>query len=80
MTSVDKPNCQQLQHGIYLVRTQAGFRQALKLYCEGEKLDVVGFPQAYPALVLLYIGYNGTNYVGVRTVHVNQLTKILQDA
>ena len=49
-----------LGRGFYLVRTQAGFNQALKHAAEGLKLyEHSNFPVVYPAVVLLERTYNG---------------------
>ena len=47
------PNFTHIKGRCYVVRTQAGFRQALKHYNGGDKFDEVqGYPKAYPSFVV----------------------------
>lgn len=49
------PNWRRLANGHYLVRTQAGFRQAMRDYFNEYQLhkvsNIVGYPKAYPSVV-----------------------------
>ena len=51
------PNVRQLSNGCYLVRTQAGFKRAIKAYFNEYQLsrprDIVGYPKVYPSVVRL---------------------------
>lgn len=50
-----KPNMRRLANGHYLVRTQAGFNQAMRDYFNEYQLDkvsdIAGYPRAYPSVV-----------------------------
>lgn len=57
-----KPNVRQLSNGCYLVRTQAGFKKAIKAYFEQytgyfKPHQIVGFPKEYPSVVHLNFLY-----------------------
>jgi hypothetical protein len=57
------PNFHRVAPGVYIVRTQAGFRKALKKFL-GEsyaemKSDLVGYPKEYPSMVFFSNGYKG---------------------
>lgn len=53
-----------LLNGLYLVRTQAGFKQALRHFAGEQDLNRLSpYPTVYPAIVLLkqeYSGYHST--------------------
>ena len=59
-------NMRRLSGGRFLVRTQAGFRKAVKLHFEEEGVpenrvqDVSGYPKCYPSVVELYYDYMRT--------------------
>lgn len=52
-----RPNWRRLNNGLYLVRTQAGFRHALHDYFNEYQLNamrpIVGYPKVYPSVVRL---------------------------
>lgn len=58
----------------YIVRTQAGFNQAIKHYL-GEKNEytVQGYPTSYPSLITFNMGYRGYFYLEVNSIHLNKL-------
>ena len=53
-------NIRRIAHNLYWVRTQVGFRKALKEYArsyETDWRDVSGYPKSYPALVHFDLSY-----------------------
>jgi hypothetical protein len=79
------PNFTKIGHGFYVVRTQAGFKQAIKHYVGADeysewKDDIEGHPDSYPSVVHLSIGYRGDNYVRASCMHVNEFRKGLDKA
>lgn len=70
-----------IRKGIFFIRTQAGFRKALKDFHTGtEKCDqeVHNYPKAYPCLAILHSDYNGGLYVTRGNfLHVNKLKDII---
>ncbi|CAM3794422.1 hypothetical protein [Castellaniella denitrificans] len=78
-------NMMKIAAGIYLVRTQAGFRQAIKAefsdHCEDWVMrDVEGWPTSYPSVVSLSLGYRGSLFVDCNSVHVNVIRAAISDA
>lgn len=75
------PNFTHVGGSLYIVRTQAGFKQAIK-HWRGEphhgKERVEGHPRSYPALVSLSSGYSGYHYVSVTHVHLKRLRGALR--
>jgi hypothetical protein len=64
---VNKPNYRKLTNGHgYVVRTQAGFNQAIKDWVGDEKFiykdDHFHFPTKYPSVVFFYSYYKGADY------------------
>lgn len=74
------PNWQHLSGSFYMVRTQAGFRNALRHYLEGEGLDCRGYPRTYPAMVCFSHGYNGSIYVRADVIHVKAVKAAIEKA
>lgn len=73
------PNMTALGSGMYLVRTQAGFKQALKhADCSEAKLYDT-YPKSYPCVISLTLGYDGSSFVHMSYVHVNDLLTALRD-
>jgi hypothetical protein len=72
--SVLPPNFTYVGDSFYIVRTQAGFRQALR-HWDNEKpgLPIEGFPKSYPSLVSFSNGYRGYLFVEVNCVHLKTL-------
>ena len=64
-------NFSRLGAGFYIVRTQAGFKQALKNF--GAYENVHGYPSSYPSLIALSDGYQGYHYTRVNSIHLNAL-------
>lgn len=60
-----RPNCLCIRYGMYLVRTQAGFRKAVRDFADSEGLSrdtIDKYPSAYPCLVMMHTTYNGSGY------------------
>ena len=82
------PNMKKIAPGIYLVRSEAGFRKALKEefadyykdwpWTSSHTLD--GYPKSYPSVVALHVGYRGDYVFRCNSVHVNTLLEVLRDA
>lgn len=75
---MNKENMVKLRYGMYIVRTQAGFKKAVKDFSEGDKYEVRGYPICYPSFVTLYLGYTGATFIGVNFIHINSLIKALE--
>ena len=84
-----KPNFESLDDSFYLVRTQAGFKQALrnefadrfseKGFNEMIKHHVREYPKSYPCIVSLTWGYNGADFFDCSCIHVNKLKQVLEN-
>jgi hypothetical protein len=77
------PNLTRVKAGVYVVRTQAGFRKATKEFWkemgrEDTTLELSGWPTAYPCLLVLNIAYQGYDYITIDTLTFNQLHEILE--
>lgn len=62
----------------YIVRTQAGLKQALRHHGKLSGEDVRGYPRSYPALVCFSNGYSGSEWIRVDTVHLNTLLEKIE--
>lgn len=73
------PNVTRLGTDMYLVRTQAGLRKAIKEQFEDWKsLEVHGIPTKYPAIVAIMAGRSrGIDFIQVSSVHVNVVKDVL---
>lgn len=69
------PNAVRIARGMYIVRTQAGFRKALKCECDDSHVrkKVFTYPRSYPALVSITIGYGGYEYMSVNWVPLDKV-------
>lgn len=77
------PNVQKVACGMYVVRTQAGFKQAVKDYLGDDFTmqsfnSVEGIPTRYPCVVSLCDSYRGYHFIKVNTVHLNVLHDVCQ--
>ena len=78
-------NMIRIAYGIYLVKTQAGFRKALKTQFSGDYGDwrwmaankLYGHPTKYPAVVSLSVGYDGGHCFICNKVSVAALKLVL---
>lgn len=77
-----KPNMRRLSNGAYLVRSQAGFRKALKDFFEEHQLprmrEIDGYPKSYPSVVTLSFVY-GWNEAKARCVPINRYVDWLKE-
>lgn len=77
--SEERPNWRYLGNGFYLVRTQAGFKQAAHHFLNERdpKLvsDVQGYPRSYPAVCVFSLTYQGYHALDANVLHVNSLMK-----
>lgn len=81
-------NFKYVSDSVYIVRTQAGFESAVKHYAIDrgysdfrEIFDYLeGYPKSYPSLVSFATEYAGYHYVRARCVHINTLTKAIEES
>lgn len=77
-----RPNCLRIRYGMYLVRTQAGFRKAVRDFADSEGLSrdtIDKYPSAYPCLVMMHSTYNGGGHdISVRVMKLNTLIALLR--
>lgn len=71
-----RPNYKQITYGVYVVRTQAGFKQALKHFDAYSHVE--GFPTSYPSVVFISDNYHGYHYTEVKCIHVNKMRDMLE--
>ena len=57
--ATDYGNLVRLRNNVYIVRTQAGFRKALKYFNDEMPLYRSGYPKSYPSLVFFSLEYAG---------------------
>lgn len=73
-----KSNFRKLYDGLYLVRTQAGFKQACNDYTgHDDDHEVEGYPTSYPSIVRFVDAYKGCLYTYIQCSHVNKYKKHL---
>jgi hypothetical protein len=78
-----RPNMTYLGGSLYIVRTQAGFEQAVKHFERPDPVDwneVEGYPKSYPSLLVLHRMYRGYTYVHVEAHHVKNLKTPIAEA
>lgn len=77
-----RENMKYLGNGFYLVKTQAGFRKAIKHFNgeSKETREVYSYPRTYPSIVHLSSGYRGYHYTSVGVLSVSTFMKRLTDA
>jgi len=69
-----------LTNGFYIVRTQAGFRQALKHYAPSlANENPSNWPSTFPSIVALSTGYAGYHFINVNVMHVNKMKDFIKD-
>lgn len=65
--------------GLYIVRTQAGFNQALRhFHAPDSAEDVRGYPTAYPSMVHLASVYNGNIYTRAECFPLNEIKAAIE--
>jgi hypothetical protein len=79
-------NYKYLQNSVYLVRTQAGLKQAIKDWMGGSSCDYsqedqehIGSRFTYPAIVDISTGYRGCTFIRCNWVHVNVMKEFVKD-
>lgn len=81
MSEPRRENMTKIGHSTYVVRTQAGYRKALKdFHKDADPFDkkVQSYPKSYPSLIILSSHYNGGNYVTCcKSFHMNELRDIV---
>ena len=78
-------NFKKISQGIYLVKTQAGFRQAIKSYCNKEPVNgnswsktfkyMRGYPEEYPAIIAPSVRYYGYHYLHINWISLKDMRK-----
>lgn len=70
------PNMERVTEDLYIVRTQAGFRKALKEF-NGERYEKhFGYPRSYPALAHFTTDYAGYHYIQVHCWPVSKIAEV----
>jgi hypothetical protein len=73
-------NFKQIARGVYVVRTQAGFKQAIKHWYQCWPEDIRGYPEKYPSVVSFSEGYDGGSWTVVsHCTHVNDMIRHLKE-
>lgn len=69
-------NMEYLANGLYIVRTQAGFRKAVRDYYgrNVKGCELKGYPVRYPSLVALSDGYCGYHYVQANCIPLDSVS------
>lgn len=65
----------------YVVRTQAGFKQAIKHWNSDlfeEQCRVINWPVQYPLVVTFSVGYSGTLFIRTHGIHLNTIKEALR--
>lgn len=81
MSKPRQPNVTRIAHGMYIVRTQAGFRKAIKDACFSDihVSETDNYPKVYPSLVSITNGYKGSWYPQVRCIALDDLKDKLRE-
>jgi len=77
-----KANMRHLAYGFYLVRSQAGFRKALKHYGQGDMPNTASaiWPDSYPAVVSVAIDNTcGARWAITSWMHVNKIMEEIRN-
>lgn len=78
-----RPNHQKIEPGLYLVRTQAGFKRAAVDFAGDDKEGrwsvkfMEGHPKNYPSIVIFSYYYKGFHCLQADCMHVNEYRKRL---
>lgn len=78
-SSDTKPNMVNVGSGLYIVRTQAGFRRSLKHFCGEVPSRLEGYPTSYPSMVHLSDGYAGYVYIRANCTPLHVIAKVLNE-
>jgi hypothetical protein len=77
-TGEDRPeNLRHVGGPFYVVRTQAGFRRALKQFFGRVPERLEGHPTSYPSLICLSTGYSGYMFARADCMHVTDVALAL---
>lgn len=63
-------------HGFYIVRTHAGYKQALSHWRYADvtrDMEIRGIPTRFPAMIHFSFGYAGYSFVNVSAVHIDKV-------
>ena len=74
---LDYGNAVRLRNNVYIVRTQAGFRKAIKCYCDEVPEHRRGYPKSYPFLVFFSLEYTGYHTLVATCIPLNRLESAL---
>ncbi len=70
-------------NNVVIVRSQAGWRKALRAFWGGEHPNEaeqpVNYPKVYPALVVFNNGYNGSDFIRADIFPLSELKKIVDN-
>lgn len=69
-----------LGNGMYVIRTGAGLRKAIRHFNEGENPKgsaPVNYPTQYPCVASFHWGYCGYEFIGAKYTTFNKLKSIL---
>ena len=75
-------NMSKIDEFTYVVRSEAGFRKALKDFrgnFDNSDDELDNYPKTYPALIVLNNQYNGGNYINTCKVYPLHLLKQIVD-
>lgn len=77
----ERINFKYIGNGFYIVRTQAGFRQAFRAYLGvSEKAELRGYPKSYPAIVSFSEQYAGYIYHIAKCIPFNELKTAMSES
>jgi hypothetical protein len=74
-----QPNMTHLGGSMYIVRTQAGLRKAIKQqFDDWKEMEVYGRPKKYPAIVAIMSGRScGIDHIQIASTHLNVIKDVL---
>lgn len=74
-----QPNMTHLGNSMYIVRTQAGLRKAIKQqFDDWKEMEVYGRPKKYPAVVAIMSGRScGIDHIQIASTHLNVIKDVL---
>lgn len=75
--ATDYGNLVRLRNNAYIVRTQAGFRKALKCFSGCVPRYLRGYPKSYPSLVFFSLEYTGYHALVATCIPLNRLKSAL---
>lgn len=81
MEVVSRENWAILGNGMYVIRTGAGLRKAIRHFNDGEnpkgELAFMSYPTQYPCVASFNWGGQGNEYIGAKYTTFNKLKSIL---